>query len=160
MCTSMKILHWHLTRLQPLLRHNAVQIGCRLQSRVHCILNTLHKCPAICCLPPHRHDFVNVQMLKCWLMLSAFWIHWLLFHNAVCCFACVFCMHQMETLKKKKLLVRTFYRQECWKSTKLTVVLNPESLAVHHVKLWKTTEGQLLPKRLKLLFIFYRWDWL
>lgn len=65
-------LHWHLTRFQPLLRDNAVQIGCRLQSRGHCILNKLHKCPAICCLPPYHPVFVNVQMLKHWLMLSPF----------------------------------------------------------------------------------------
>lgn len=125
MCTSMKILHWHLTRLQPLLRHNAVQIGCRLQSRVHCILNTLHKCPAICCLPPHRHDFVNVQMLKCWLMLSAFWIHWLLFHNAVCCFACVFCMHQMETFKKKNTFSQDFLQTRMLKVYKVDSCVKP-----------------------------------
>ena len=47
-------LYWHLTQLQPLLRDNAVQIVCRLQSRGHCILNKLHKWPAICCLPPYH----------------------------------------------------------------------------------------------------------
>lgn len=75
---------WHLTRLQPLLRDNAVQIGCRLQSSGHCILNKLHKCPAICCLPPYHPVFVNVQMLKCWLMRSAFWFRWLSFHCEIC----------------------------------------------------------------------------
>lgn len=66
MHTSMKIvqkLHLHFTQLQPLLRHNALQIGCRQQSRRHCNLNKLHKCPASC-LPPHFHDFIDAQMLK------------------------------------------------------------------------------------------------
>ena len=82
-----------------------MQIGCRLQSRGHCILNKLHKCPAICCLPPYHP--VNVQMLKCWLLLSAFRFPWLSLHVqfVVLCIVqfvfYLFSFFQMYTYKKK-----------------------------------------------------------
>lgn len=114
------MLHWHLTRLQPLLRDNAVQIGCRPQSRGHCLLNKLYKCPAICYLPPYHPVFVNVQMLKCGLKLSAFCFHRLFHRCAFCCFTdsirtSSMYSHYMKCILKKdcfvKKIVLDFRRQ-------------------------------------------------
>lgn len=72
MCNSMKRLQELAPHpIQPLLRDNAVQIGCRLQFRGNTILNKLHKCPVICCLPPHPPVLVNVYML-CGSALSVY----------------------------------------------------------------------------------------
>lgn len=128
---TLETLHWHLTRLQPLLRDNAVQIGCRLQSRGHCILNKLHKCPAICYLPPslppclckYPDAEVLVYAVSFFSSIGSPFIMQFIVSHTVSFFHSFKCV-----------LTKTFQS--------LQAMLNPESLAVHHVKVWKTAEGR------------------
>lgn len=113
-------LHWHLTQLQPLLRDNVVQIGCRLQSRGHRIWNKLHKCPAICCLPPYHTVFVKGPDAEVLVdAVSFFLLSLSLLNYAVCCFfsLSLICMstfrNNLGLFRKARLLNHVKLRVSC-----------------------------------------------
>lgn len=138
--------------IQPLLRDNTVQIGCRLQFRGNGILNKLHKCPVICCFPPRPPVLVNVYML-CGLAMSVYQFHWVLFQCATATIHCLFVFFQIYTQYKNKNLQTN---KKSWMLHELSAVLNPDLFAVYYLESLKNHKVTVSAKKALNVSSFFK----